>query len=241
MQTWPLDIKIIRTADGSPSLAMERADGYVEKMHHSGGALSESLYIYHQALLEVLNRNVQVNVFSLGLGAGYNELITVGEMLKRGLEQWKIWSFEARMELRESFVEWIQGSLDSNEKRAFYEEVLSQVAQGLEIEKEDLRRKTKLCINDGHLEIRQSYPDDIGSMSEVSLIYFDAFSKKMESSLWDEHSIEEILSPRLQKCCVLATYAATGSLNRALKNLGFRLLDKRGFLGKRECTLAIRE
>jgi tRNA U34 5-methylaminomethyl-2-thiouridine-forming methyltransferase MnmC len=45
-----------------------------------------------------------------------------------------------------------------------------------------------------------------------------------------------ILAPQ----AVLATYAATGTMNRALRTLGFKILEKPGFQGKRESTLAVR-
>ena len=70
------DFTIVTTADGSPSLSIEDSSGYVEKMHHAAGAMSESIYIYGEAVQKVLDRRWPLRVLSVGLGLGYNELIT---------------------------------------------------------------------------------------------------------------------------------------------------------------------
>ena len=95
------------TEDGSPTLRW----GAGESMHHSGGAASESIYIYQAALdfwlhsqrvplghsltstlnLSILNENSiynqaidfdSVSIMSLGFGLGYNEILVALWALK---------------------------------------------------------------------------------------------------------------------------------------------------------------
>ncbi|NJL25980.1 MAG: hypothetical protein HC902_12985 [Calothrix sp. SM1_5_4] len=83
MNEYPSSIEVLTTKDGSPTLAFRREDGYVEKMHHADGAVSESFYIYGEAL-EICRRNIgpgePVRAISVGLGLGYNELIAIGRL-----------------------------------------------------------------------------------------------------------------------------------------------------------------
>lgn len=236
----PPNSEIFYTQDGSPTLSLKREDGYVEKMHHSGGALSESLYIYRAALNEALERGWPIRIFSLGLGLAYNEIISISELRKREVGEFKIFSFESVTQLREGFKAWAGGA--SGGKLAFVlDQVLKQVAQAQEVPAPLLRSWIKAAIADGALEVREGFPADSGEVDQISVCFYDAFSKKMNPELWAEDMLKSTLDRLLSRNCVLTTYAATGTLNRSLKHLGFSLLDKAGFSGKRESTLAIRE
>lgn len=241
MRPLPPNLEIYTTSDGSPTLSWQRADGYVEKMHHSGGALEESIYIYHQALGLVLNEAPSARVLSIGLGLGYNELLCLSEFCKRGITNWRIWSFEAHPDLRHEFADWLTSGQASSELSLVHEKLLNLIAQRLEVPVEEIRSTARAALQDGRLQLRHSFPDDIAEIDHANLILYDAYSKKMDPHLWDERALIEKLGPLLDDRCFLATYAATGSLNRALKGLGFSLIPKPGFLGKRESTLARRE
>lgn len=236
----PANCEIFYTRDGSPTLSLTREDGYVEKMHHSGGALSESLYIYRSALEEAIGRGWPVRVLSLGLGLAYNELITLAHLRKREIEDFKIYSFETVSELRNGFAAWAGGATGG--KLAFVlDQVCKQTAAACEIPFALLKTWTTEAIASGALELRQRFPEDSGNIHDITVCYYDAFSKKMNPELWLEDMLNSTLNRLLSGTCVVTTYAATGSLNRPLKNLGFRLKEKAGFSGKRESTLALRE
>lgn len=240
MKPLPENLEIFTTQDGSPTLSWRRSDGYVEKMHHSGGALEESLYIYHQSLERVLASHRPVRVMSIGLGLGYNELITMAEMVKRGLTEWQIWSFEAHPDLHSEFKTWIAEGDSDSALGLVYNNILARIADRLKVDPTEIKITAREALHRGTLQLRLSFPDDISEINDVNLIYYDAYSKKMDPHLWDEQRLTEKLGPLLGERCVLSTYAATGSLNRVLRHLGFRLIPKPGFLGKRESTLAIR-
>lgn len=234
MRPLPADIDIFTTADGSPTLVFTRSDGYVEKMHHTGGALSESLYIYREALREANGRRV----LSIGLGLGYNELITLAEFARLRIEDFKIYSFEALPVLRDAFHDWAAGREDSA-LAAIVGDVAARVATEAGIE--NLRGLAAAALEDKRLELRGSFPDELAGTTQIDTVYYDAYSNKMDPELWVEALLTERLGPCLAPKCTLATYAATGALKRALKQLGFGLRDKAGFQGKRQSTLAVRD
>lgn len=234
--------QIFITRDGSPTLVWPGEEsGATEMMHHSDGALSESLYIYHAALKEVLTRKWPLRVLSLGLGLGYNELITLAQAHNSKIEDIRIWSFEASPLLRDGFRGWLENAaLNTDLGRA-----LTQAATGVAVEfglsLAALKDLARTALTSGKLELRAKFPEDADNIEGCTCVYYDAFSKKLSPDLWIEDEIVRHLESITGSCCVLATYASTGALNRALKRLGFRLCDKKGFSGKRESTLAIRE
>lgn len=232
----PPQLEILKTSDGSPTISYKRADGYIEKMHHSGGALTESLYIYHHGLDLALREGCPPHVVSLGLGLGYNELIAIAEFHRRNQAEYKVWSFEADDFLREQFANWLIGK--ESPLHPVYDEILNAIEVHFKIS--GLKKIAALQLEKENLQLRGPYPADISGVENVGVFFFDAFSNKMSPELWREmdmlSSLKELLSPH----AVLCTYAATGALNRVLKQLGFKLLDRPGFQGKRESTLAIR-
>ena len=238
MQT-PPKWRIFTTHDGSPTLIISRADGYEEKMHHTGGALTERLFIYQGALRKTLEQGWTARILSLGTGLGYNEMIAMGELLKTGAKNWKIWSFEIDSALRLSFTSWVKG--ESSELAVLHDDILQRVAATFELPAEELLAFARAGFQHGNLELRGAFPTDAGGVAGCTCVFYDAFSKKMDNDLWEEHALAERLSPLLAQGCILSTYGAAGSMKRALKALGFRLLPRAGFLGKRESTLAIRE
>lgn len=241
MLQMPDELKIHITGDGSPTLSVERDDGYVERMHHSGGALSESLYIYHSALVGILEKDWPARVLSFGLGMGYNELLALAEAERRGLNDTAVWSFESRSFLRSQFEVWLEEGPGQRVLMAAYNQIAAAIGARLGLDAERVRLCAQRALREGRLQLRGSFPEDSAQIRDCTVVFYDAFSNKMHSGPWSESTLENRLAPLLAPQCVLTTYAATGSLNRALKKLGFRLLRRPGFQGKRESTLAIRE
>ncbi len=239
MDQLPANTEIFYTADGSPTLSFARPDGYKEKMHHSAGAVGESIFIYLDALRAQMRLQAEsARVLSIGLGLGYNELLSLAEFKKAGVTDFKIWSFEALEPLRSGFAGWAAGSL-SGEFKGVLDQVAAATAKAMELPIEDLRAIAKTSLTDGRLELRGPFPEDASGV-QANVVFYDAYSRKMDPGLWEEDGLVNTFSRVLTPDCVLTTYAATGSLNRALKRLGFRPSAKTGFMGKRESTLAFR-
>jgi tRNA U34 5-methylaminomethyl-2-thiouridine-forming methyltransferase MnmC len=230
------ELEIFTTADGSPTLSFRRSDGYIEKMHHTGGALTESLYIYHHGLKKALEAGFPAKVISVGLGLAYNELITLAEFMKREVRG-KIWSFETMPFLRESFESWADGHAPTE-----YAALLDDIALRLEahFEISDLRGRAKQALASGELELRGPFPGDAVRVDSAAVIFYDAFSNKMTPELWNETELRNILEPLIGEQVVLCTYAQTGALKRVLKALSFQLEKRPNFRGKRGSTLAVK-
>lgn len=239
MHTLPPELQIYTTSDGSPTLAFRRDDGYVEKMHHSGGALAESLYIYHHGLMMALDKGWPARVLSIGLGLAYNELIALAEFHRRGITDFKIYSFEAHEYLREEFRAWLNGTA-THALAPIHDQVAEVIAKHFEIAPTELREFAQQALSDSKLELRGAYPTTAEGVENCAVVFFDAYSNKMSPELWAEIDLERNLGPCLHSQAVLSTYAATGALNRVLRNLKFEKIERSGFLGKRESTLAIR-
>lgn len=234
------DFEVTVTADGSPSLRIADSAGYVEKMHHTDGALSESLYIYGNAIEETLNRGWPLRVLSLGLGLGYNELIVATQALKHHVDpaNARLYSFEIEPVLSRNFIAWIH-----SEESAFsslYDNILQKLEATFQMAGLKICSWLQDAFKQNQWSIRSRFPDEATDITGISCMLYDAFSNKMSPELWSEEVLTSQLQKQCSNDCVFTTYAATGALNRALRNAGFKKVERRGFSGKRESTLAIR-
>jgi tRNA U34 5-methylaminomethyl-2-thiouridine-forming methyltransferase MnmC len=235
------DFEISITADGSPSLRIADSSGYVEKMHHNDGALSESLYIYGEAMDETIHHGWPLHVLSLGLGLGYNELITAAKALLHDItpDRALLYSFEIEPLLRRNFTQWVVGKPDAFSE--LYDLILQSLSAEIQIEAKAIREWLCTAFEMNRWRVRARFPDEAADVKEMTCMLYDAFSNKMSPELWTEDLITSQLQSLCAPGCVFSTYAATGALNRALKNTGFVKQDRRGFSGKRESTFAIRK
>ena len=203
-------------------------------MHSFNGALSESLYIYGEALRLALLRPGPLRLLSFGLGLGYNELISIAILRKSGRLDWKIFSFESLPFLKRLVSPVGHGRIAVKVERRHRASGSHDRSPARPLDPADLRRWTQEALGQGQLELRGAFLDDVAAVDSCNLVYYDAYSNKMDPTLWMETQFESALNDVLDVDCILATYAATGSLNRAAKRLGFRLKPKPGFKGKRE-------
>ncbi len=223
------------TADNSPTLRLKNQDpvkmtteNRPESMHHSGGAATETQYIYGEAARLVAQKNTKPAICVVGLGLGYIEIL-----MAQIFQNFEIHSFEADSELRQSFQDWLEN------KKAAHLEIYELIIQSYQFDSYAIRQKiikNQLTLH-GALD-RQMLQQDFPSFN---LICFDAFSSKTTADLWTEDFLDLFIQKICARDCVFTTYACTGVLKRALKKNGFQLIPKKGFTGKRDCTLAVRE
>ena len=226
----PPRFEFITTRDDSPTLAYRGDGGVIEHMHHSAGALAESLFIYGGALERALALVDRVHCLSVGLGLGYNEMLTIAALERAG-RPGRIHSFEALEFLREEFRGWALGRRDGPLTSTH-----DQIAARLGVERTTVGR----WIEDGRLELRGAFPAAGADLAGCNLVYFDAYSNKMDPHLWDEEVLVEAFGRTLGPTCVLASYAATSVMNRVLRRLSIVKQSRRGFYLKRQSTLGIR-
>lgn len=224
------------TADGSPTLRGER-----ESMHHSGGALAETLLIYGEPLRELFTQLPRPRVFSLGLGLGYVELVTAQRALL-AKKSFELETRESEQILVETFLAWLDGERESFEARVYDGLAGALVATapggpGVDDLKESLRTARR--------EQRWALKGRLGSSGEplggrFHGLMYDAFSSKTSPELWSEDALRTLLAEHGDQDCLFSTYACTGNLKRSLRAEGFFLELREGFRGKRHSTLGRR-
>ena len=210
-------------------------------MHNLQGAFSESIAIYLEALKRCLDLGKPPHILSLGLGLGYNEIISIAYTHQQQVSGLKIVSYEKDENLVSALWQWCQspeGECSSPWGEA-YQNILERSAKQFNLGPSKLKQRIQNAISSR----RWIFPGPLGPNTIFSkkfyCIFYDAFSEKTDPQLWTEEFLENFLQHACQEDCVFSTYAAKGALNRALQKKGFTLLEREGFAGKKQSTLAL--
>jgi len=218
-------------------------------MHSLDGAQSETMYIYGYALdrLAQQKRNTNedwpVRVFSLGLGLGYNEIMTAAFAIKHAwAEEFEIDSFESVDELRELFLNWIR-SEDLSHRPLFqraYDDISQRMAHAFNVDATEIKKVLLMALQSQRLRLNPALDPETKLASTYSCFLYDAFSAKTSPDLWNEDFLSQLLARHSHSHSVFATYACTSALKRSLKRSGYSLHIREGFGAKRESTFAIK-
>jgi tRNA U34 5-methylaminomethyl-2-thiouridine-forming methyltransferase MnmC len=87
---------------------------------------------------------------------------------------------------------------------------------------------------------QQKYFQAIDDVNKYDLIYFDAFGAGTQPDLWTEEIFEKMYIA-IRNNGVLVTYAAKGSVRRAMLQVGFKVERLPGPPGKREMLRATKK
>lgn len=256
MKTWKdLGYELILSQDQSPTLRPWPAG---QSMHHLGGALAESIFIYDRAAAVFLEKSdpTQQNFRALivGLGLGYIELLLLKRLLLLGVPQEKIHlqSHEAQPELVSSLQKFFSAGLrpPQDEIETTYHQIFLQICTtGLQGDRlgaadqknlaQNLFRFATFLLETKHWTLEGSLKEEdlIPLNNPFHVICFDAYSEKASPDLWTENFLQALLQNWCASECVFSTYACTGKLKRILQQAGFQSLRTAGFQGKRNSTL----
>ncbi len=214
--------KIITTSDGSKTIQIEDWD---EQYHSKHGAVQEAYHVFIKHGLSLFG-NTEISILEIGFGTGLNALITLKEANKynlkvayTGVEAYPVTKEEVEQldyirELNaESFAEEFEKMHGSP-----WEETI-ELTENFSIIKQ---QKDFMEIED-----KESY----------DLIYFDAFGARVQPELWTETLFQKMFDS-LALNGVLVTYAAKGSVRRAMLSVGFKVERLPGPPGKREMLRA---
>lgn len=225
-----LPYEIVITKDGSPSLAFFK-DGFSQMMHSSQGAFSETEFVYGKALDMAFENFHSLQILSVGLGFGYVEISAV---TRRKMQPLQITSYEKDKTLRQYWLDFI------NDRPSIftesYKKIFSLYSEKYQIDSLDIKNffKTDLFVLRDDLQISQPPKE------KFNCILFDPFCSKFSPEFWSEADLTHFIQAVSAEQCVFSTYAATGALTRSLKAAGFKKIKNKGFAGKREFTLAIK-
>lgn len=221
------------TEDGSPTV---RLPPTWEPMHALDGAFTETLYIYQPTVRDALKASQNTRIISIGLGLGYNEILTACECIKQN-KPTHIDSYESVAELRDYFTQWINN--EQNPFQHIYDNILTLFANSYSLNAEQVKEKLKQQLHSEQLALHAAITPQT-QFQKSHGIFFDAFSHKSSPELWTEEFLEHFVKTATAETCYLSTYASKGALHRALRSHNFISEKRAGFGKKRESTFAYR-
>ncbi|KAB1067213.1 tRNA (5-methylaminomethyl-2-thiouridine)(34)-methyltransferase MnmD [Tamlana haliotis] len=222
--------EIIITSDGSSTIHIPDWD---EQYHSKHGAIQEAYHVFIKHGLQhvydsYLNTKIGENlsILEIGFGTGLNAFITLieSEKLKLPIYYYGVEAYPVSAE-EVSKLNYVS-ELNSEEKNNLFE-VLHKVSW----------EASHNIKNDFTLSKQQKFFDEIDDVNKHNLIYFDAFGARVQPELWKE-DIFGIMYKALKTNGVLVTYAAKGSVRRAMQAVGFTVERLPGPPGKREMLRA---
>ncbi|AGH95547.1 MnmC family methyltransferase [Pseudobdellovibrio exovorus] len=223
------------TNDGSPTL---RLPDQGESMHHSGGAASETFYIYKSVIQEASQLLERSKTCVVGLGLGYIE-ISWAQVIPN-TEAHSLVSFEIEESLRQNFMSWLELPTDALE-HTLYDDIYQSLKE-FGISAPQIQVKQHLKQNFQLNPIEHDLRDFVSPSKPLrwNIVCYDAFSSKTNQDLWTEDFLQKFIDNHCEEDCVFTTYACTGILKRVLVSRGFEFVKRTRFKGKSDSTLALR-
>ncbi len=224
-----MERKIIVTEDGSTTIHLPEWD---EQYHSKFGAIQETRHVFIQmGLFKVLEREElsEISILEIGFGTGLNALVTWQEAKKKqvlieytGVEAYPVSSQE---------IEHLN-----------FPKILKEPGAASVFEKMHKTpwEKSQNISEFFNLTKQQKYFQEINDINKYDLIYFDAFGAGIQPDLWTE-AIFEKMYIAIRNNGVLVTYAAKGSVRRAMLQVGFKVERLPGPPGKREMLRATKK
>ncbi|NER18565.1 tRNA (5-methylaminomethyl-2-thiouridine)(34)-methyltransferase MnmD [Spongiivirga citrea] len=214
--------KIIKTADGSHTIHLE---DWNEQYHSKHGAIQEAYHVFIKSGLAHCDKT-DVSILEVGFGTGLNAIITLLESQKSSLNI-------SYVGVEKYPVAWEEARLLN------YIEQLNEAYLGSQFEKMHACTWEEETIITPNFKLLKRQKDfiDIDNENQFDLVYFDAFGARVQPELWTEE-IFEIMYKGMKKSGILVTYAAKGSVRRAMQAVGFEVERLPGPPGKREMLRA---
>ncbi|WP_027064334.1 tRNA (5-methylaminomethyl-2-thiouridine)(34)-methyltransferase MnmD [Maribacter sp. Hel_I_7] len=214
--------EIITTGDGSKTIQIM---DWQEQYHSKHGAIQEAYHVFIKSGLDLFE-NQEINIIEIGFGTGLNAFITLIEFDKRNLK------------VNYTGVEAYPVSIEELNQLNYLEELKSLSRK----DDFDLMHispwgdKVEIVEN-FNLKKEQILFKEISAIAEYDLIYFDAFGARVQPELWTVE-IFQIMFNAMKSNGYLVTYAAKGSVRRAMQEVGFLVERLPGPPGKREMLRA---
>ncbi len=224
-----MERKIIVTNDGSKTLFLE---DWNETYHSKNGAIIEALHVFIKNGLsdEIFIKKRKIKILEIGFGTGLNALLTAHfskefgfDVEYIGLEKYPI----------------TKNEFDILDYPDAIENVLNKKINDLTIENQtifDAEWNNYTTINN-NFKIKKLEMDffDLNQIEDQNfdLVYFDAFGSRVQPELWEEDLLKLVID-KMSSESIFVTYAAKGSLKRALKKYELSVEKRPGPPGKRE-------
>lgn len=219
--------EIITTGDGSKTIQISEWD---EQYHSKHGAIQEARHVFLgmglQHYVSKMPTTQPIAILEMGFGTGLNALLTLFEAQALNTEI-EYTGIEAYPVSEEEVAAMDYSSQLSQTNALHYYNQMHTLSWG----------EQHPITTDFRLAKRQERFEDITDIGLYDLVYFDAFGARVQPELWDE-AIFEKMYIALRENGVLVTYAAKGSVRRAMQAVGFVVERLPGPPGKREMLRA---
>tara|TARA_R110002051_G_scaffold13435_7_gene45045 strand:- start:1800 stop:2483 length:684 start_codon:yes stop_codon:yes gene_type:complete len=219
--------EIITTGDGSKTIQISEWD---EQYHSKHGAIQEARHVFLgmglQHYVSKMPTTQPIAILEMGFGTGLNALLTLFEAQALNTEI-EYTGIEAYPVSEEEVAAMDYSSQLTQTNALQYYNQMHSLSWG----------EQHPITTDYRLTKRQERFENITDIGLYDLVYFDAFGARVQPELWDE-AIFEKMYIALRENGVLVTYAAKGSVRRAMQAVGFVVERLPGPPGKREMLRA---
>ena len=226
--------EILITSDGSTTIHLP---DWNEQYHSKHGAIQEAYHVFIKAGLEKFLQNfssenehnlTKVSILEIGFGTGLNAFITFLE------------AFKSNINIDYVGVEAYPVSIEEVKKLNYISQLKATEQQAIFNKMHALSWDEKHTIsNNFFITKRKQFFKEINDVNRFNIIYFDAFGATNQPELWTE-DIFKLMFTALKNNGMLVTYAAKGSVRRALQTVGFIVERLQGPPGKREMLRALK-
>ena len=218
--------EIVKTADGSSTIFIPE---WKEHYHSIHGSIQEAQHVFiKMGLSKLLERpNLHhISILEIGFGTGLNALVT-----------WKA-TQENSILINYTGVEAYPVSSEEIQELNYAEELGGKSASEIfeKMHRISWEEKAEITRNFS-LTKQKKFFHDISDIEGYDLIYFDAFGARVQPDLWTEE-IFNLMHKALKPGGILVTYAAKGSVRRAMQQVGLKVEKLPGPPGKREMLRA---
>ena len=196
------------------------------------GAVQEAKHVFLKMGLDFwMNENPDQNslhILEIGFGTGLNALLTLIHTEKSSVNL---------------LYEGVEAYPVSSEELAQLNYLEAADAQAFEAVFEKMHQtpweQTETITEAFQLKKRKQTFETLEDQNQHDLIYFDAFGARVQPELWEEPIFQKMFNA-LKPGGVLVTYAAKGSVRRAMQAVGFKVERLPGPPGKREMLRAVK-
>ncbi|MDM9630847.1 tRNA (5-methylaminomethyl-2-thiouridine)(34)-methyltransferase MnmD [Robiginitalea aurantiaca] len=218
-----MERRIVRTSDGSKTIQLT---DWNEQYHSMHGAVQEAYHVFIQAGLGQFSDR-ELEILEIGFGTGLNALITLLEAPSHNLSI----AYTSLEMYPVPQSEWSQLDYGSDLDYPSAAQLFKQLHLSPWNEPVTIGPGFSLCKRKSDVrEFATEHPS-------FDLIYFDAFGARVQPDLWTLDIFERMYKA-LRPGGILVTYAAKGSVRRAMQTAGFVTERLPGPPGKREMLRA---
>ncbi|MCR8666135.1 tRNA (5-methylaminomethyl-2-thiouridine)(34)-methyltransferase MnmD [Aestuariibaculum sp. M13] len=225
-----MEREVVITGDGSSTIHLPQ---WNEQYHSKHGAIQEAYHVFIKHglhhYLEVQPERDEISILEIGFGTGLNAFITLLEAEKLNCTV-NYYGVEGYPVLKDEITQLNYPSqLKAYDKAPLF------------ISLHEVSWEEKYNITPAFILTKQKrFFSEIEEKEQYNLIYFDAFGARVQPELWTENIFQKMYDA-LQINGVLVTYAAKGSVRRAMQVVGFSVEKLPGPPGKREMLRATKK